>query len=70
MSQRSTTSLDRRSALALVLLASAWSDSVIASRPPTLRMAFGGEDGFAAIEVTVNGETFTVTPEQLAQALR
>jgi len=62
--------MTRRGALTLLILAAAWSDSVIASRPPKLQMAFGGEDGFSAIDLRINDQWITITPEQLLEALK
>lgn len=65
--------MNRRQTLALLLTASAWTEAVVSvnsQTPPRLRMAFGGERGFSGLDVEVNGELFTVTPEELATGLR
>lgn len=69
---RSEHNMDRRTSIALLLLASGWSNSVVASpaSAPALDMTFGGKDGYSHMGVTVNNEFFVVTPEEIAESLR
>lgn len=61
----------RRTMLATLLIATAWTESVIVQPgvPPRLSIKFGGEDGMSGLDIEVGGRTFRFSPADIAAAL-